>query len=596
MLTAASKQQSDGRNGMAQDHSGTAGQEPVGYDYQQGWYPTPEQQPYGEQPYGYQDQQWQSAVPQQQYQQAGAGYEQQLYAPPSYQQPYEPSPYETPSFEPPGHEPPGHEPPSFEPVVQAEPAAPVVAPEPAGPVVAAPVRKVSPVDRVKDLAASVISGEHAPGKRALLIRTGAGVAALAVLITAGVMVTADQSDGGGAAGGPAEIPKTFTVAHARAWAAQPATAPATGADDTLVGSWLLADAVVRSDSTGVHAYALADGKPTWTVAPPAEGAIPCGLSPTVSPAGLGAALFRVSADPKSACTLVTAVDTKTGKTNWAKPLSDAKDGYGAHVAVLEDKVVAVGDDRATAWAAADGKDLWTYGGQGKFCTLSGGASGKTVLLHSTCADSTPADQAVSLNAEDGKLHWWRGLNNQPKTVTVLSAEPAVVLTTGAQPTDDRVFAWGATGDPAAEIPVTAEGGRLGVTRGSFDPTPTVFFQDQTLLSTLVPADGGKSSAVGYDLTTGKARWKTPVAEKGKSVPVGVENGALLLAGDERLDQPAHLSRYAVTDGRATAGGGYPQGTGSLLTSGRVLTGGGKVVVLPEHSANFGVAGAFQAKS
>ncbi|GAA1134953.1 hypothetical protein F4556_001732 [Kitasatospora gansuensis] len=579
---------------MAQDHSGTAGQEPVGYDYQQGWYPTQEQQPYGyqEQP----QQQWQSEMPQQRepeqyYQQPEAGYEQQLYAPPSYEQPqaYEPPPsYQPSSFEQPSYEPLG-EPaqPTPEPVPEVE-AVPVVA-------VAAPrVRKTSPADRVKDLAASVISGEHAPSGRALLIRAGAGVAALGVLITAGVMVTSDRSDGG-TAGGPAEIPKTFTVAHARAWAAQPAAAPAAGADDTLTGSWLLGDAVVRADSTGVHAYALADGKPTWTLAPPAEGAVPCGLSPTVSPAGLGAALFRVSADPKSACTLVSAVDTKTGKAAWTKPLSDAKDTYGAHVAVLDDKVVAVGDDKAVAWAAADGKDLWTYAGQGKFCTLSGGASGKTVVLHSTCADSVPADQAVALNAEDGKVHWWRGLNNQPKTVTVLSAEPAVVLTTGEQPTDDRIFAWGATGDPAAEIPVTAEGGRLGVTRGSFDATPTVFFQDQTLLTTLTTADGGHSSAVAYDLTTGKPRWKTQVAEKGKTVPVGVETGALLLAGDERLDQPAHLTRYAVTDGRATAGGGYPQGTGSLLTAGRVLTGGGKVVVLPEHSANFGVAGAFQAK-
>lgn len=560
---------------MAQDHSGTAGQEPVGYDYQQGWYPTQQQ------PYGYQEQQQvQPGYEQQYYQQAGTGYEQQLYAPSSYEQAYEqPVPYEQPV--------------SYEPPVEAEPpSVPVPEAEPVPAPVAA--RKVSPVDRVRNLAASVISGEHAPSRRALLIRAGAGVAALGVLIAAGVVVTADQSDGGTTAG-PAEAVRTFTVGHAKAWAAEPAVALTAGADDTLVGSWLLGDAVVRADSTGVHAYALADGKPTWTVAAPAEGAIPCGLSPTVSSGGLGAALFRTSADPQSACTLVTAVDTKTGKTTWTKPLSDAKDVYGAHVAVLEDKVVAVGDDKAAAWAATDGKELWTYAGQGKFCTLSGSASGNTVLLHSTCADSTPADQAVDLKAADGTVLWWRGLNNQPKTVTVLSAEPAVVLTTGAQPTDDRLFAWGAAGDPAAEIPVSTEGGRLDVTSGSFDATPTIFFQDQTMLTTLNSAEGGPSSAVGYDLTTGKPRWTTPITEKGKTTPVGLENGALLLATEERLDQPAHLSRYAVADGRATIGGGYPQGTGSLLISGRVLTGGGKVVALPEHAANFGVAGAFQAK-
>ncbi|WP_345290730.1 PQQ-binding-like beta-propeller repeat protein, partial [Kitasatospora albolonga] len=193
---------------------------------------------------------------------------------------------------------------------------------------------------------------------------------------------------------------------------------------------------------------------------------PAALSPTVNSDGLGAALFRTSADPKSPCTLLAAVDTKTGKNAWTKPVSDAKDNYTAHAAVLADRIVVVGDDRAAAWAAADGKDLWAYAGQGQFCTLSGTAAGNRVLLHSTCADSNPNDQAVALNAADGKVHWWRGLNNQPKTVTVLSAEPAVVLTTGGAPADDRIFAWGDSGDPATEIPLSTDGGRLEATRGA----------------------------------------------------------------------------------------------------------------------------------
>src|SRR5205814_2266456 len=126
-------------------------------------------------------------------------------------------------------------------------------------------------------------------------------------------------------------------------------------------------------------------------------------------------------------------------------------------------------------------------GQGKFCSLSGSAAGATVVLHSSCADSTPVDQAVALNASDGKVTWWRGLNNQPKTVTVLSAEPAAVLTTGDKPTDDRIFAWGATGDPAAEIPVSTDSGRLDAARGTFDAIPSVFFQDHALITTLTPA-------------------------------------------------------------------------------------------------------------
>ncbi|MEU6234085.1 PQQ-binding-like beta-propeller repeat protein [Kitasatospora sp. NPDC047058] len=448
--------------------------------------------------------------------------------------------------------------------------------------------------KARAAADAVVSAEHAPSRRALTIRAGAGVAALGVLVAAGLMVAAEG--GGNATAESAGAEPGFTVAHTKAWSAQPAAAPQPGADDTLVGSWLLTDMVVRADASGVHAYDRADGKPAWSAEPPAAGAVPCGLSPNVNGAGLGAALFRTQADPKAPCTLVAAVDVKTGKTAWTKTVSEAKGAYNAHVGVTDDKVIAVGDDRAVAWESADGKDVWQYTGQGKFCTLSGGVAGKTVMVASSCADSTPVDQAVSLNTADGKVAWWRGLNNQPKTVTVLSAEPSVVLTTGEKPGDDKVFAWGATGDPAAEIPVAAGEGRLDVAHGTFSATPGVFFQDRTLVTTLLPAStGGAVSVVGYDLDTGKQRWKSAATEKGVVRSVGVDGGALVLAADERLDQPAHLSRFSLASGQEAVGGNFPQGTGSLLVSGRVLTGGGQVVVVPEHAATFGTASGYQAK-
>ncbi|MFE3112339.1 PQQ-binding-like beta-propeller repeat protein [Kitasatospora indigofera] len=452
------------------------------------------------------------------------------------------------------------------------------------------------VDKARAAAGAVVSADHAPGRRTLVIRAAAGAAALAVLVAAGLMVSGESDGDRTAAGGSAE--KGFTVAHTKAWSAQPAAEPAAaqpGADDTLIGSWLLDAAVVRAESTGVRAYDLAAGKPTWSVEAPAAGAVPCGLSPSVNAAGLGAALFRPQADPNSPCTLVVAVDTRTGKTAWTKTLSDAKEKYAARIGVTEDKVIAIGDDKAVAWQSADGADIWQYTGQGKFCTLAGGVGAKTVVLHSSCADSTPVDQAVSLNTADGKVGWWRGLNNQPRTVSVLSAEPAVVATTGAAVTDDRIFAWGPAGDPATEIPVVADDTRIDVVHGSFSATPGMYFQDRTMAVTLTPVAGGPVTVAAYDLTTGKQLWKAPTAEKGKVRAVGLDNGALLLAADERLGQPARLSRFALADGTETVGGNFPQGTGSLLISGRVLLGGGKVIAVPEHSANFGVAAAYQAK-
>ncbi|MEV0193984.1 PQQ-binding-like beta-propeller repeat protein [Kitasatospora purpeofusca] len=446
--------------------------------------------------------------------------------------------------------------------------------------------------RARAAADAVVSAEHTPDRRALLMRTGAGVAALGVLVAAGLVV---GLEGGGSADNATGGEPGFTVAHTRTWAAGAATP--TGGDDTLVGSWLLAGAVVRADATGVRAYDLTDGRQTWSMEPPAAGAVPCGLSPTVNLTGLGAALFRPRADPKSPCSLVVAVDSGSGRTAWTKSLSDAKGAYGASVGVTDDKVIAVGDSHAVAWEATGGNDLWQYTGQGKFCTLSGGASGGTVLVTSSCADSTPVDQAVALNAVDGKVTWSRPLNNRPKTATVLSVEPPVVLTTGEKPEDDRVLAWGANGDPATEIPVAGSGGRLDVAHGMFSATPGAFFQDRTMITTVAPANaaGGSVAVVGYDLDSGKQRWRTTAREKGAARAVAVDRGALVLAVDERLDQPAHLSRFALADGRQTVGGNFPPGTGSLLVSGRVLLGGGRVVAVPEHSTNFGTATGYRAQ-
>ncbi|GAA4869304.1 PQQ-binding-like beta-propeller repeat protein [Kitasatospora terrestris] len=620
---------------MAQEPSSTSGQgyPQQGYDYQQPWYPQQPPEPpaetwngaYQQQPdpqyqqdaYGYQQPaatgypatgypEGYAAGYDQQQLYAQPGSDQQLYAQPGTEQ-YaytEQQAHTAPDTEQQAHT-------AYLPQQPEAPAEPLAAEQQAtlSPYTVTPRGEDGPDDapderpagradsllgRAKAAAGAVVSGDGAPSRRAFAIRAGAGVAALAVLVTAGVLATGDDEKPA-ATGDTGPVTQNIAVAHDKAWTATPAEAPAAGTDDTLTGSWLLADAVVRADATGVRAYSLADGKPTWTLAPPAAGAVPCGLSPTVNAAGLGAAVFRPAADPKSPCTVVAAVDTKAGKTTWTKTLSDIKENYGAHVAVTDEAVFAVGDDKAAAWAAADGKDLWQYAGQGKYCTLAGNASGKTVLLHSSCADSSPVDQAVALNAADGKVRWWRGLNNQPKTVTVLSAEPAAVLTTGAQPGDDRIFAWGTDGDPAAEIPVAVDGGRLDAARGSFDAIPGVYFHEHTLLAAITSPEGTTGAVAAYDLTTGKPLWKTPVAEKGKARPVGLDGGGLLLAVDERVDQPAHISRFALTGGQETQGGAFQRGTGSQLSAGRLLSGGGKVVSVPEHSTNFGTATAFSSK-
>ncbi|GAA1988802.1 PQQ-binding-like beta-propeller repeat protein [Kitasatospora viridis] len=596
-----------------------------GYEQQHSWYPTdPQQPPYqdpqqqhyqdpnqqnwdwtayqeqGHQEQGYQEQGFQAAV---EYQQGPGGYQE----PAAYQDPthYQDStgyqefyaaPTETmppvPPVPPAVGETAAAEDPTAEPAV--EPAA------------APPTRSRrggssgsggsggsggSFLDKAK---AALLSTDGTPDKRALLIRGAAGIAALGVLITAGVVATSGGDGHHSAAAAPPSSDTGFAVAHTRIWNAQPAAAPQPGTDDTLTGSWLLADAVVRADSSGVHAYDLAGGKPTWSLDAPAQGAVPCGLSPTVNSAGLGGVLFRPAADPKTPCSTLVLVDTKTGKAAWTKQLSTTTNPYAAHVSVLDDKVIAVADDHVAAWAAADGKDLWQYAGPGKYCTLSGGAGPGTVLVHASCADSNPGDQMVALATADGKQLWAHGLDGPPKTATVLSADPVAVLTTGDQPTDAKLLSFDQNGNPTAGIPVVSDLGRLAADTGTFDPVPSIFFQGHDAVSTLTTGDG-RTTVVAYDLTSGKASWQTPVPEKGSVRAVALDNGSLVLATEERVGQPAHLSRFALAGGQETAGGNFPPATGSLLSSGRLMIGSDKVVVVPTHSSNFGTATAFQAK-
>lgn len=437
------------------------------------------------------------------------------------------------------------------------------------------------VDRVR---AALGGDSDGPGRRTLLTRLAIGGAALVVLVGAGIYVAGSGGSGGGDTGtGAGTASSGFSVDHTKAWAAQPAAA---GADDGLLGSWLVPKAVVRGDGTGVHAYDLTTGKQVWTAQTPKPGAVPCGMSPTVS-GGVGAVLFAPQAGSHS-CTLLSAVDTGTGKQKWTTTLAGTKGSYSARAMVNDGRVIAIGDSKAVGYDLATGKSKWENKGRGKFCTLSGAGSGNTVLVHSSCADSSPKEQIVALDAASGRLVWWRGLGT-PKTVTVLSAEPAVVLTTGSTEADDRIRSWDTKGNPGPEIPVTQATGRLDVEHGMLDATPTVFFSGTTMATALVPAGGGTpdhASLTAVDLKSGKTTWTAAAQEKGKAQPVGLDGDALVVATEERTDQSAHLSRFALADGKETAGGGFPKDTGSVLTAGRVLTSDGLVVAVPTFTSTY----------
>jgi hypothetical protein len=454
-------------------------------------------------------------------------------------------------------------------------------------------------DRVVDAALGRGPGVN---RKSYLTRLAVGGVALLILAGGGYLVAGGGSGGAKSGNGPAaQSQADIGLNHSKAWAA-PAAAGATSAtggggsgagNDGLLGAWVTADAVVRGDGEGVTAYASTDGHKLWTVSAPSSGAVPCAMSPSVNSSGVGGVLFQSQPGNGRACDLLSAVDTASGQTRWKAQLSSSggADG-GASVMVTDSRVVAVSANAAVGFDAAGGKQQWTYSGPGKYCALSGNGDSTSLLLQSTCADTSPKQQAISLDPASGKMRWWRGLPQSASSYTVLSATPAVVSVHMSDPTQDTILSFSDKGDSQGTIPVSQSGGALDSTHGTFDPDPALFFSGTTMVAAVNPppqsasAASGPSTIAAYSLVSGKELWRTTAHEKGVAVPVGINGPAAVVATDERVGQPARLSNFDLTSGAETVGGTFPQGTGSLLGSGRVVLHGSLVVALPEFTGSY----------
>ena len=397
------------------------------------------------------------------------------------------------------------------------------------------------------------TGRAGGDRKTFIVRAALGAAALVVLGVAGYAV----AGGGSGAAKPkasAGAPSVDLAAtHTKSWAA-PADAGSVKGNDGLVGSWLLSDAVVRGDGMGVTAYGNTGGSALWTVAPPATGAVPCAMSSTVDASGVGVVLFQAKPGTGQPCTLLVAVDTSTGKAKWTATVPGGSTGQTS-VMVSDTRVVAVAGGAATGYDVATGKQSWSYSGPGKYCVLTGNGTAGALLVQSTCADSNPKQQLISLDPGTGKLGWWRGLPQNAASYTVLSATPAVIGVHMTDPTKDTLMSFSAQGDNQATIPVSQVGGLLDSLHGTFDPNPALFFQGSTMIAEL------SATTVG--------------ATGGSAAPVAPGSGV--------------VTAFDLATGKETPGGAFPQATGSLLTSGRVLYQGSLVAVLPQFTSTYGTA-------
>lgn len=410
---------------------------------------------------------------------------------------------------------------------------------------------------------------EANGKKAGKARRGGRIAlVLAVLV---------------AAGGAAAV--TFRQEEAVAVASKNLTQawriPAPAADDALVGSWLTDKLLVRAGTRGgLRAYGVADGKEVWRSASSAaavkRGAVPCGMSPTLSAQGIGTVAFGKDG---STCTWLAGVKASTGKILWSMPLTSKKHPAAATATTYVQGGVAtvVSANFLGGVDVRTGSRVWGYKARGHYCNAYGWGADGVVLVDDYCLDQKTRFTLASYDAKTGKVIWRKSEKAHSDVTHILSGSPLVAAVHTARQDAVRVLGTTGTGRKLAvgddELTPGNESGADHSARlyGDVLVTPAL--------------SGGKPVLDGFDTRTGRKLWTLRSAAL--AVPASGADGKVYAVAASGTPQ---LVTVDPRTGRTTPVAGLPVGTGPWnFTAGTVyVTPDGDVLELNALGSSGGV--------
>ncbi|WP_333777922.1 outer membrane protein assembly factor BamB family protein [Streptomyces sp. IBSBF 3136] len=409
----------------------------------------------------------------------------------------------------------------------------------------------------------------ANGKRDGKARRGGRIAlVLAVLAAAGgaAAVLLKQEDA------VALASKNLT----RAW-----EIPAPAADDALVGSWLTDELLVRAGTRGgLRAYGLTDGRQLWRAAPSAaavkRGAVPCGMSPTLSAQGIGTVAFGKDG---STCTWLAGVKASTGKILWSMPLTSKKHPAAATATtyVQGDVATVVSENFLGGVDVRTGSRTWGYKARGHYCNAYDWGGDGVVLVDDYCLDQKNRFTLTSYDGKTGKVIWRKSEKAHSHVPHILSGSPLVAAVHTAH--QDAVRVLGTTGT----------GRKLAVGDDELTPGNGTGADHSARLygNVLVtPASAAGSAVVdGFDTTTGRKLWTLRSAAL--AVPASGAGGKVYAVATSGSPQ---LVTVDPRTGRTTPVAGLPVGSGKWsFTTGTVyVTPDGGVLELNALGSNGGV--------
>ncbi|MFE3166029.1 PQQ-binding-like beta-propeller repeat protein [Streptomyces sp. NPDC059224] len=337
--------------------------------------------------------------------------------------------------------------------------------------------------------------------------------------------------------------------------------PAPAADDTLTGSWLTGELLVRASSRGgLRAYDLTDGRQLWNTTPSADaaerGTVPCAMSPTLSARGIGTVAFGKDG---STCTWLAGVRAATGKILWSMPLTSTKHPAAATAATYlqGDVATVVSENFLGGVDIRTGDRVWGYKARGHYCNAYDWGTDGTVLVGDFCLDRKTRFTLTAYDGRTGRKIWQKPESAHSEVTHILSGSPLVAAVHTARQDAVRVFDTSGTGRKLAV-------GDDELTSGNdtaADHSARIYGH---VLVTPASA-AGRTVIDGFDITTGARLWTHDSAVLAVPAPgaddtvyaVTTSGSPQLIAIDPRT-------------GHSRPVAGLPAGTGTWhLTSGTV---------------------------
>ncbi|MEW2155082.1 PQQ-binding-like beta-propeller repeat protein [Streptomyces sp. NPDC007189] len=356
--------------------------------------------------------------------------------------------------------------------------------------------------------------------------------------------------------------------------------PAPAADDALVGSWLTDKLLVRAGTRGgLRAYDLTDGKETWRAAASGtaaeRGAVPCGMSPTLSAQGIGTVAFGKDG---STCTWLAGVEASTGKILWSMPLTGKKHPAAAIAATYVQGNVAtiVSENYLGGVDVRTGSRVWGYKARGHYCNAYDWGADGIVLVDDFCLDQKSRFTLTAYDGRTGKVLWRKSESAHSDVTHILSGSPLVAAVHTAHQDAVRVFGTTGTGRKLAV-------GDDELTTGNNTDADHSARLHGTVLVT--PASASGSTMIdGFDTTTGAKLWTHRSAAL--AVTTSGADGKVYAVTTSGTPQLVTIDRRT---GDTTPVAGLPTGTGKWsLTSGTVYVTPGGVLELNALGSNGGV--------